>query len=82
MAGVERPHPLQEAIGKRSISLNLDPQPLQGAASGTGPEALGCHSLGGAHLENSREQKFASCSELGFSSGDTGCILPAWPDAG
>ena len=74
--------PLQEAIEKRSLALNLDPQPLQGAASGTSPEASGCHAQAGAHQENSREQKFASCSGLGFSSGDTGCILPAWTDAG
>ena len=34
------------------------------------------------HQENSREQKFASCNGLGFSSGDTGRILPAWTRAG
>ena len=56
---------------------DLDPQPLQGAAaSGTGPEAAGCLSAGGAH-QNSRKQMFTSCIVLGFSSGDTGCILPA-----
>ena len=82
MASVEKPHPLQEAIGKHSLALNLDPQPLQGTASGTGPEASGCHAQAGAHQENSREQKFASCSGLGFSSGDTGCILLAWTDVG
>ena len=34
-AGVERPHSLQEATGKRSLA----PQPLKGTASSTGPEA-------------------------------------------
>ena len=46
------------------------------------PWGAGCLSPGGAHQENSREQTFASCSGLGFSSGDTGCILPAWTSAG
>ena len=36
----------------------------------------------GAHQENSREQTFASCSGLGFSSRDTGRILPAWTRTG
>ena len=83
VAGGGRPPPLQAAIGKQSLALTLDPQPLKGAAaSGTGPEAAGCLSPGGAHQENSREQKFASCNGLGFSSRDTGCILPAWTSAG
>ena len=70
MSGVGRPHRLQTAIGKRSLALTLDPQPLQGtAASSTGPETVVCLSPGGAHQENSREQTFASCSGLGFSSG-------------
>ena len=74
---VKSQSPLQAAIGKRSFALTLDPQPLKGAAaSGTGPEAAGCLSPGGAH-QNSREQMFASCIGLGFSSGDTGRILPA-----
>ena len=47
-AGVGRPHSLQAAIGKLSLALTLDPQPLQGAAaSGTGPEAARCLSPGG-----------------------------------
>ena len=48
MSGVGRPHPLQTAIGKLSLALTLDPQPLQGAAaSGTGPEVARCLSPGG-----------------------------------
>ena len=74
---VKSQSPLQAAIGKRSFALTLNPQPLKGAAaSGTGPEAAGCLSPGGAH-QNSREQMLASCIGLGFSSGDTGRILPA-----
>ena len=51
-AGVGRPHPLQAAIGKRSLALTLDPQPLKGAAAtGTGPEAAWCLSPGGLSPE-------------------------------
>ena len=60
----------------------LRPSAQQGAASGTALRRQGVTAQVGAHQENSREQKFASCSGLGFSSGDTGCILPAWTDAG
>ena len=47
-----RPHPLKAAIGKRSLALTLDPQPLRGAAAtGTGPEAAGCLRPGGLSPE-------------------------------
>ena len=35
----------------------------------------------GAHQTNRREQKFAFCSGLVFTSGDTASILPAKADA-
>ena len=71
------PLPVPATSSHRKALPRPDPRPSAPEASDTGPEAAGCLSPGGAHQENSLEQTFASCSGLGFSSGDRGCILPA-----
>ena len=72
-----RPHPLQAAIGKLSLALTSTLSPCKAQQR----QALSLRRRGisaqACPHQNSREQMFASCSGLGFSSGDTGRILPA-----
>ena len=72
--------PVQATSGKRKRSLGLTPDRVSPwkaqAASDTGPEAARVSAQAGSHQEKSREQKFASCSGLGFR------ILPAGAGAG
>lgn len=64
--------------GLRENGKRLCPRKAK-AASGTRPTAAGVsRPRRGAHQKNMREQRFAFRSGLGFTSGYTGCILPAW----
>ena len=67
------------ASGKRLLAATLCPR----KAPGAGPRRQGVSRLRrGAHQNNTREQRFASCSGLGFTSGYTGSILQARTGAG
>lgn len=64
---------------KSSHAATLCPPAPEGAGSDRQARGGGAMSqLGrGAHQKNTREQRFASCSGLGFTSAYTGGILPA-----
>lgn len=66
-----RPHPRRT---RRAPAAHRNaPAPGNGdAASGASRAAA----AGGTHQKNTREQRLASCSGLGFTSGCTGSILP------
>ena len=64
---------------EHTLSLSLGPQ-QKPAVSGMCSQGLS-QLRWGAHQTNRREQKFAFCRGLVFTSGDTASILPAKADA-
>ena len=65
---------------EHTLSLSLGPQQKKPAVSGMCSQELS-QLRWGTHQTNRREQKFAFCSGLVFTSGDTASILPAKVDA-
>ena len=65
---------------EHTLSLSLGPQQKKPTVSGMCSQELS-QLRWGTHQTNRREQKFAFCSGLVFTSGDTASILPAKVDA-
>lgn len=85
-AGTTRPARGSPNGGKKPDGLGESGKRLcprkEKAASGTRPTAAAVSQpRRGAHQKNTREQRFAFRSGLGFTSGYTGCILPAGASA-